>query len=894
MSFAPSLRPVILAAAATLGLLASDASAVLQVRNVQLLAQANDYPLGGNGYGYSSCWGYVHGDGREYAIIGTNAGTAIYRITNPAAPVSVGFITGPNSPWREMKSYRNWIYIVTEGSGAGQGVQIVRMTNPDSPVLVGSYVTNFIRSHTVSIDTTRALLICNGTNSLTGNAGIRILSLANPEAPVEVGKWPPLPNGTAVPDTMYSHDSVPIGNLLYSSSIYAGIERVFDIANPASPVLLKQWTYSGAFTHNAWPDATGNYLYVTDELVRQPLKVFDISNLAAPTLVNTETSNENGIVHNAHVNGNELFLANYTEGIRVLDVTDPAHPAEFAYADSYSGTSGDYSGVWGIYPYFPSGVVIASDRNSGLYVYQVDRNYGTVRVELQSDEVKGVACGLGIGGGCCCAPAACTCEGHAHVVGGVASARVYLDTTDSLLTAMDGVGVFAPNPGSYMVKVRAFGYDPVDVPVTVTAGTSQVVSLTLVAKPSVAFSGSIRDAGTLLPLEEAELILSYTPLHDHTDAAGAFDFGFIPSDQYRVEARASGHIPLVLERSIGPVTASGVEYQLRPATRWESGESGVGWSLNAVGDNATGGLWTRGEPFGTGTTPPANATTNSEAAIAPRPSNSLAGESDGGGGGFYHEGHGAEGDLLPGSIQPELDKSPPPGTLCWFTGQGNSASAADQADVDGGRTTLTSPTFDLTGMADPTIGFWRWLYTNQPYDSNDYLAVSLSNDNGGSFVPVRTLTGLQNHWVEETVRVLDFLPATSLMKVRFVAADLGTASTVEAAIDDVTAYDASLAPVGVTPAGSSREFQLAAPWPNPSAGQTVFALYAPHRSSVVLEVLDVTGRHVASLPAGSFEGWQRFTWDGRDATGGRVGAGLYFVRARWPERTLTTRFARVG
>jgi hypothetical protein len=176
---------------------------------------------------------------------------------------------------------------------------------------------------------------------------------------------------------------------------------------------------SGAFTHNSWPDATGNWLYVTDETKGEPLKVFDISNLASPVEANAITSNPQAIVHNAHVKGNELFLANYTEGVRVLDLSDPRHPAEFAYADSYDGSRAATAACGGISPYFPSGTVIASDRNTGLYVYRVQHNYGIVRVRVVD------------------------AASHQPIPG----ARVVLTSQgDSLTTPADGIVQFAPSP----------------------------------------------------------------------------------------------------------------------------------------------------------------------------------------------------------------------------------------------------------------------------------------------------------------------------------------------------------------------------------------------------------------------------------------------------------------
>src|SRR5262245_46689701 len=432
------------------GLLLPLAAHALTLRNVDLKAHLNDYPppapTTGNWY-YSACWSYIHQDGREYAAIGARNGTAIYNVTDPAAPHQVGFIPGISSKWREMKQYRNWLYVVTEGLGPGEGLQIIRMTDPENPVLAATYP--FVASsHTVSVDTTRGILICNGTRSNDGAgnyapSGMRVLSLANPEAPVPLAVWPALPIDPLKQDSVYVHDSVPAGNRLFASSIYYGIQRVFDFTNPTSPVQIAAWHYPGGFTHNSWPDKTGRWLYVTDEKNGEPLKIFDVANLAAPVLFNTYTDNPSAIVHNVHVLGDEIYCSNYTEGIRVLDATDPSHPAEFAFADSWDGPSGNYDGVWEVCPYFPSGTVIASDMESGLYVYRVRRDYGLVRVKTVD-----AATGLPIQG-----------------------ASLYRDAAvESLVTAADGIAVFAMDAGAHTVKARCFGYQDASISPTVSIG----------------------------------------------------------------------------------------------------------------------------------------------------------------------------------------------------------------------------------------------------------------------------------------------------------------------------------------------------------------------------------------------------------------------------------------
>src|SRR5258705_13961535 len=87
---------------------ASGATAQVASRNLPLMSHRDDYHTINPAFfnAYSACWSYIHGDGREYAVIGTVTGTAIYDVTNPSAPGPPSFIPGPPNGSREMKSYR--------------------------------------------------------------------------------------------------------------------------------------------------------------------------------------------------------------------------------------------------------------------------------------------------------------------------------------------------------------------------------------------------------------------------------------------------------------------------------------------------------------------------------------------------------------------------------------------------------------------------------------------------------------------------------------------------------------------------------------------------------------------------------------------------------------------
>lgn len=870
--------------AALLLALPAVASAQVTTRNMELKAHFDQYPS------YSACWSYIHQDGREYAVLGTSTGTAIYNVTDPTNTYRVGFIAGVTSDWREMKSYRNWIYVGTEGNGPA-GVQIISMVNPEAPVLAGSYATTIRRVHTVAVDTSRALLFLNGTSDNVGTArGMHILSLATPTAPTFVGRWPA--GAGTVTQTNYIHDCVPVGNRLYASSIYAGIQRIIDITNPANPTQISSWSYNGAFSHNAWPDPSGNVLYVTDETNGEPLKIFDINNVMSPVLANAITSNPQAIVHNAHVLGNELYLSNYTEGIRLLDISDPLHPAEFAWADSWPGVSGGFHGVWEVCPFFPSGTVIASDIETGLYVYRPIRDYGLVRVEVEAEGA--IARGTcGVDGPCCCGDiATCACGPGHHLLAGVGDAQVYLTTQgDSITTLSDGVAVFAPNPGAHSVTVKKFGYFEQTVPVDVLAGDRDTIRVSLIARPTHGFNGTVRNSVTSAPLFEAEVNLVYTPLHGHTDVSGFFNFASVPDDVYRVDVRAPGYIPIEHVRSLGPSSAT-QDYVLSPAPVYDAFEAASGWTAGTAGDDATTGQWVRVEPLGTGARLP------TAEPIETRPLRDRIGTTTDAGGpppgpGVNHEGHESDG-AIPGDVQPEFDRTPAPGTLCFVTGQGTTAGNIGEADIDNGKTSLISPAFNMTGMTDPVIGYWHWFYGATDLE-NDWLAVAVSNDNGSSWVPVDSTFGMHAHWMEKAIHVAAYVSPTAQVRVRFQAADYGVQGIAEAAIDDVTAYDAASSPVAVDPTNVlPARLTFAAPAPNPARGRVRLALDLPSRGPVRIEVVDVTGRQIRVLHDGVAEaGRMNLTWDGADTRGQRSAAGLYFARAITQGGTAVARFARV-
>ena len=80
------------------------------------------------------------------------------------------------------------------------------------------------------------------------------------------------------------------------------------------------------------------------------------------------------IDHNLYILGNRVFQGNYVSGVRVLEFGDLSNSEimEIAFLDTVDAVpdsvQAEFDGVWGVYPYLPSGNIIASDISNGLFI----------------------------------------------------------------------------------------------------------------------------------------------------------------------------------------------------------------------------------------------------------------------------------------------------------------------------------------------------------------------------------------------------------------------------------------------------------------------------------------------------------------------------------------------
>lgn len=317
-------------------------------RNVQLLGSFTPGEMS------SGVWGYRDPvSGSELALLLTMNGTYVLDCTT-GTPVQRAYFVGPNSGWREAKTYGPYAYVVTEGGG---GMQVIDLTNPASPQLVGTYsVPGWANTHTIAVDQGTGKLYCCGTN-----LGMLVFDVAaNPTQPPQVTSF----------TSFYVHDAHIQDGYAHLCDIFGHRYYIADVSNlPAITVLGSAAAPGRRFFHNIWATRDNNYSVGTSEAAGGPMSVWDIRIKSLPILIaQIHPAPATAAIHLVMERDRVVHIAYYTEGYIGIDISVPTQPVVVGNYDTYAGPSSGFNGAWGVFPHLPSGIVYISDIQTGLYV----------------------------------------------------------------------------------------------------------------------------------------------------------------------------------------------------------------------------------------------------------------------------------------------------------------------------------------------------------------------------------------------------------------------------------------------------------------------------------------------------------------------------------------------
>lgn len=526
--------------------------------------------------------GYTAPNGNEYALLGAENGMIIVDVTNPSNVVQLVQIPMVASLWKEIKVYQNYAYVTTEGTnGALQIVDLsaIPATNAASYTYHtytgdGAIAGQLSTVHALHIDTTAGYCYLFGSNLFNGGAIFLNLNV-DPYNPTYAGRYDA--GG-------YVHDGYVDNDTLFAGHIYAGTFAMVDCSNKSAPVVLATQTTPTAFTHNTWLSADRDFLFTTDENTNSFLAAYDVSNpsnIQEVDRIQSWNPNSGSVVHNTHVVGQNWAVTSwYRDGFVITDVTRPHNLVNVGWYDTYNGSGNGFDGDWGVYPYFPSGTIVVSNINEGLYVFSPTY----VRACYLEGNVYDSLCGSPLQG-------------------------VTVTVSSVNLTEVTNIsGDYAtgtPVPGTYTVTYTKPGYNTVTINNVVFApGQVNLFNVAMYSPTAFAISGHTEDATTTtaLPNISVELSNASNSFQFTTDANGDFlNCAGVPGT-YDVYAASWGYQTICTQYTLTS-TSGPVSLQLDSGYEDEF-TFDLGWTVTG---NATTGTWERGEPIGTTNTNPNDA-----------------------------------------------------------------------------------------------------------------------------------------------------------------------------------------------------------------------------------------------------------------------------------------------
>jgi choice-of-anchor B domain-containing protein len=339
----------------------------------------------------SSLWGWTDPvTSREYALIGMRDRTTFVDITDGGNSFVIGWLpshTGTSS-WRELKSYNNHAFIVSDSNG-NHGIQIFDLTQlrnyqtpPVTPIAFTETAhyggAGSIHNIWINEESGYAYAVGTASGTTTCSGGLHMVNVQNPTNPTFAGCFA---------SDGYTHD---VDCMIYDGpdADYQGREicvgsntdtvTIVDVTNKAAPVQISRTGYTGrGYTHQSSFTPDLNYMVVDDELDEQNFGhnartyVWDMRNLDAPVLVDYDESTQPNIDHNQYIVGDYLYQANYRAGLRVQSTSDIANGelTEVGFFDIYpQDNNASFNGAWNVYPFFDSGSVLISGIEQGLFV----------------------------------------------------------------------------------------------------------------------------------------------------------------------------------------------------------------------------------------------------------------------------------------------------------------------------------------------------------------------------------------------------------------------------------------------------------------------------------------------------------------------------------------------
>lgn len=272
-----------------------------------------------NGPGYSNDVKLVDTATKRYAII-ADYPVDVVDVTIPAAPALVAQIPEEaHTVFTEIRGGKTYAYF---GDYNGS-CPIYDVTNPAAPQRLGRFTSPGNIVHDLSVE--------NGIAYLNAwEAGLVVVDFTTPATPNQIGRWSPTPTRTS-----HSNWTTTVGGrhiALHGEESYGAHLDVVDV-DPASPTFMQPF---GSYKTRDWVS-----------------------------------------IHNIMAFGTRAIFTHYQDGVRILDVADPEHPALLGYYNTWdpqgdTATGAFFEGAVGLDVDLVRKLIFVADSPRGLLILRDD------------------------------------------------------------------------------------------------------------------------------------------------------------------------------------------------------------------------------------------------------------------------------------------------------------------------------------------------------------------------------------------------------------------------------------------------------------------------------------------------------------------------------------------
>lgn len=378
------------------GSLNMDHLATLDLTISGLAPEPKKHPFILEPYYGADMWGWTDPDtGKEYALVGLTNKTSVVDLSNPSCPKHVADIkvrNGFSGPTRDIKTYKNKAYMVTESAPVGLEVfDLTRLrdlkTGGEPAILDADFHMGDYNSHNLAINEDSGFAYVLGSAKFCGG-GPMVYDLKTSGKPTKIGCIPinregydpsEIPFGPGQPSVPVSAGKSYVHDM--QCVIYAGPDQryqgreicvasseftinILDLTDKKNPIQIsKTGVINHGYIHQAWIDPTHQFVFLGDELDEMQRDIHtltyywdlrDLEDLGTPEYFYGETKS---VDHNLFIRDGLMYQANYRAGVRVIDISglhiadkdgdqrlDPGiygTPMEVANYDPYLGARGD-------------------------------------------------------------------------------------------------------------------------------------------------------------------------------------------------------------------------------------------------------------------------------------------------------------------------------------------------------------------------------------------------------------------------------------------------------------------------------------------------------------------------------------------------------------------------